>query len=338
LIWAKKAMLNHLRANLLLLAATLLLCSVVYPLILWVIGQTAFHDQAEGSLITDTDGKVRGSRLIAQPFSGKEYFQPRPSAAGANGYDASASGASNYAASNPLLRDRVARQLGPMVRYAKDSPTKPGELVGPDIEAWFAKQADDYALTWAKEHPKLAEQWVKDNYEAVANFLGKDKVEVKNKAGDNLLPFFEAFVKAKENKGTWPTTVEKKDGEKTTKVIEPVKEGDAVRAYFFDLWLTANKDNKDIVLQKVPADMVMASGSGLDPHITMANAKFQLGGVADEWATKTGAPRDRVVAEIEKLLDEKKFAPMFGLFGEPMLNVLEVNLELPKRMEPLAKH
>jgi K+-transporting ATPase ATPase C chain len=331
-------MLNHIRANLLLLAATLLLCSVAYPLILWLVGQSMFHDQAEGSMVTDPDGKVRGSRLIAQPFTGKEYFQPRPSAAGANGYDASASGASNYAASNPLLRDRVARQLGPMVRYAKDSPTKPGELVGPDIEAWFAKQPDNYALAWAKEHPKLAEQWVKDNFEAVANFLGKDKDEVKNKAGDNVLPFFEAFVKAKGNQGAWPTTAEKMDGDTTTKVIEPVKNGDAVRSYFFDSWLTANKDNKEIVLEQVPADMVMASGSGLDPHITMANAKYQLGGVADEWATKTGAPRDRVVAEIEKLLDEKKFAPMFGLFGEPMVNVLEVNLELPKRMDPLAKH
>jgi K+-transporting ATPase ATPase C chain len=331
-------MFSHIRANLLLLAATLLLCSVVYPLILWLVGQTFFHDQAEGSLITDSDGTVRGSRLIAQPFSGKEYFQPRPSAAGANGYDASASGASNYAASNPLLRHRVARQLGPMVKYAKESPTKPGEAVGPDVEAWFAKQPGDYALTWAKEHPKLAEQWIKDNYEAVANFLGKDKDEVKNKGSDNVLPFFEAFVKVKENKGAWPTSREKKDGDTTAKVIEPVKTGEAIQAYFFDLWLTANKDNKDMVLEKVPADMVMASGSGLDPHITLANAKYQLGGVADAWATKTGAPRERVVAEVEKLLDEKKFAPMYGLFGDPTINVLEVNLELPKRMEPLSKH
>jgi K+-transporting ATPase ATPase C chain len=335
-------MLNHIRANLLLLAATLLLCSVIYPLILWVVGQTFFHDKAEGNIfeakVTDENGKERtvsGSLQIAQPFSDNKYFQPRPSAVN---YDASASGASNYAASNPLLRARVARQLGPMVKYAKDSPTKPGEPVGPDIEAWFAKQPEDYALTWAKDHPSLAEQWVKDNAAIVAVLLEKEEKDVKNNASANAVPFFEAYMKVPEYKGTWPTTAEKKDGDTTTKVVEPVKKGEAIQAYFFDLWLTANKDNKEIVLEKVPADMVMASGSGLDPHITMANARYQLGRVADEWATKTGAPRDKVVAEIEKLLDDKKFAPMFGLFGEPMVNVLEVNLELPKRMEPLAKH
>jgi K+-transporting ATPase ATPase C chain len=345
-------MLNHIRANLLLLAATLLLCSVVYPLILWLFGQTAFHDQAEGSLIVD-DGKVRGSRLIAQPFSGAKYFKPRPSAVT---YDASASGASNYAASNPLLRDRVARQLATIVRYAEDSPVTPGELVGPDIEAWYPYHAwavehlaacasigpgmtipmaqrypaQQFPLTWAKEHPALAEQWIKDNYEAVANFLETDKDQVKNKAKEWVLPFFEAYVKVPDNRTTWPEAADKED----KKVIERVTKGEALRAHLFDLWLS---DNKYARLEKVPADMVMASGSGLDPHITMANAKYQLGGIADEWAKEIQAPRDKVVAEIEKLLDEKKFAPMFGLFGDPMVNVLEVNLELPKRMEALSK-
>ena len=56
---------------------------------------------------------MRGSRRIAQPFSDARYFQPRPSAAD---YNAAASTGSNYSASNPLLRDRVARQLGPIVR------------------------------------------------------------------------------------------------------------------------------------------------------------------------------------------------------------------------------
>jgi K+-transporting ATPase ATPase C chain len=107
-----------------------------------------------------------------------------------------------------------------------------------------------------------------------------------------------------------------------------------MQAYFFDLWL---RDNKDAKLKKVPADFVTTSGSGLDPHITVANAQFQLDGVADEWATKTGAPRDAVVKEIENVLGEKQFAPAFGLFGEPMVNVLEVNLELEKRMKALKK-
>ena len=80
----------HLRANLWLLVLTVLLCSVLYPLVLLGIGQTVFHDKAQGSLLTDASGNPIGSRLIAQPFTADEYFQPRPSAAS---YNAAASGA-----------------------------------------------------------------------------------------------------------------------------------------------------------------------------------------------------------------------------------------------------
>jgi potassium-transporting ATPase KdpC subunit len=347
---------SHLRANLVLLGSTLFLCSLVYPLVLWTVGQTVFHDKAEGSFIKEGD-TVRGSHLIGQPFTKPEYFWPRPSAAGSNnGYDASASGASNWAASNALLRDRVARQLGLIARYAKQSPTKPGEPVGDDVVEWFQKQPGDYALTWATQHPKLAEQWVKDNNEAVASFLKKDGDEVKKKAADYALPFFQAYTKAAVNKGTWPTSADKTESDKTIKVIEPVKDGDAIKSYCFDAWLTANKDNKSIILEKVPADLVMSSGSGLDPHITLASANYQLGRIADEWTKKIGATeevgavaggpasavitmrlRPKVGATIEKLLADKQFAPMFGLFGEPLVNVLEVNLELEKTLEPLWK-
>src|SRR6516165_10061002 len=132
-------MLAHLRANLLLLALTLLICCVLYPLTLWLIGQVAFSSAANGSLL-EKDGKVIGSRLIAQGFSKDEYFQPRPSAAGDDGYDASASSGSNLAASNPKLRGRVAQALGLIARYKKDGPWK-GAAVGDDVEAWFAEQS-----------------------------------------------------------------------------------------------------------------------------------------------------------------------------------------------------
>src|SRR5215475_196181 len=105
----------HIRANLWLLVLSILLCCFIYPLILLGIGQLFFHDQAQGSLITDASGKVIGSRLIAQPFTSDEYFQPRPSSPS---YNASASGASNWGGNNYLLRDRVAKALGPIVKYA----------------------------------------------------------------------------------------------------------------------------------------------------------------------------------------------------------------------------
>src|SRR5262249_10190502 len=124
---------DHLRACLSLLLLTVLLCSVLYPLALLGVGQAVLREKAQGSLVTDEDGKVVGSRLIAQGFSGDEYFQPRPSAAS---YNAAASGASNWGANNPLLRDRVAKDLGPIVRYGPKG-AKPGELVGDDIVKWF---------------------------------------------------------------------------------------------------------------------------------------------------------------------------------------------------------
>src|SRR6266542_4296078 len=70
--------------------ATLILAAVccgAYPLVVFGISQAVFRDKANGSLIVDKDGKVRGSRLLGQSFSGEKYFHSRPSAAG-NGYDA----------------------------------------------------------------------------------------------------------------------------------------------------------------------------------------------------------------------------------------------------------
>src|SRR5437764_3540748 len=126
---------SHLRACAWLLGLTIVLCAVLYPLTLLGIGQTMLRDQAGGSLLTDEDGKVIGSRLIAQSFSGDEYFQPRPSAASYNG---AASGASNWGANNYKLRDRVAQTLGPIVKY-RGGPKK-GKPVAEDIEAWLREK------------------------------------------------------------------------------------------------------------------------------------------------------------------------------------------------------
>ena len=111
-------MVSHLRANLLLLGLTVAICCVAYPVVLLVVGQTVFHDKAEGSLLYDQDGKAIGSKLIAQPFTGEKFFQSRPSAVS---YNAAGSGASNWGANNYLLRDRVARMLGPIVKYGSGS-------------------------------------------------------------------------------------------------------------------------------------------------------------------------------------------------------------------------
>lgn len=197
----------HLRANLWLLGLTVLLCCGVYPLTLWAIGQGVFPDKASGSLIVK-DGKVIGSRLIAQPFTRPEHFWPRPSAVS---FDASASGGSNLSANNPKLRNRVVQTLSDLNKYAHD----------------------------------------------------------------------------------------------------PNKE--------------------------VPADLVMASGSGLDPHITLQNAHYQLDRVVDAWAKKTEADPAAVRMKIEELLKDQAAAPFGGWAGVELINVLEVNRRLPDAMKEIAK-
>lgn len=175
------------------LVFAVLLCGV-YPLAVWAGGQVLFADKANGSLVTDADGTVRGSRLLAQSFTSEKYFQPRPSAAG-TGYDASSSSGTN---------------LGPTSK-------------------------------------KLA-----DNIQS------------------------------------------------------------AVVAY-----RTANGLAPDA---PVPADAVTSSASGLDPHISRANAKIQSGRVAKA----RGLAREKVAALVAAHTEGRDFA----IFGEPRVNVLLLNRAL----------
>ncbi len=106
-MFSMNAFLAQLRGAVL---ATLVLAAVtcgLYPLAVWGIAQTLFPDQANGSLIVDSAGTVRGSRLLGQGFTADRYFHPRPSAAGTNGYDASSSGGSNLGPTSQKLSDQI---------------------------------------------------------------------------------------------------------------------------------------------------------------------------------------------------------------------------------------
>jgi|SRR5436190_1271228 len=113
--------------------ATLVLtivCCGLYPLVVFGISQALFHDKANGSLILDTDGTVRGSRLLAQGFSADKYFHPRPSAAG-TGYDATSSGGSNLGPTSQKLSDAIKDRIAAYraENSLKESDSMPADAV-----------------------------------------------------------------------------------------------------------------------------------------------------------------------------------------------------------------
>ena len=99
-------------------------CCGIYPLVVFGIGQSFFHDQANGSLLVDKAGTIRGSRLLGQQFTSDKYFQSRPSAAG-NGYDATSSGGSNLGPTSSNLVGIITRRIANYRTQNKLAPNAP---------------------------------------------------------------------------------------------------------------------------------------------------------------------------------------------------------------------
>jgi len=103
-------------------------CCGLYPLIVFGISHTFFRDKANGSLIIDPDGAVRGSKLLGQGFADAKYFHPRPSAAG-NGYDATSSGGSNFGPTSRKLNDAIKDRIA---AYRKENSVNENQPVPAD--------------------------------------------------------------------------------------------------------------------------------------------------------------------------------------------------------------
>jgi K+-transporting ATPase ATPase C chain len=135
-----KDLIHELRISLMAtLSLAILLCGI-YPLLVWIVGQGLFPDNANGSLIV-RKGTVIGSVLLSQGFADPKYFHPRPSAAG-RGYDATLSGGSNL---GPLSRNlmetvkqrvqdyRIENNLSPDAPVPSDAVTASGSGLDPHI-------------------------------------------------------------------------------------------------------------------------------------------------------------------------------------------------------------
>ena len=104
---------------------TLVLTGLIYPFVMTGLAQVLFPWRANGSLVTDEKGQVVGSELIAQGFANPAYFQPRPSAAGEKGYDATSSSGSNLGPTSKKLQDRIKDEIE---RLREENPDAVGAI------------------------------------------------------------------------------------------------------------------------------------------------------------------------------------------------------------------
>jgi len=177
---------NELRPALVVFGLLTVLTGIAYPLVVTGIGQAAFHDQVNGSIVQSGDRAV-GSRLLGQPFSDPKYFWSRPSATGPQPYNGAVSSGSNQGPINPALeaavRDRIAA-----LRAADPTNTAPVpvDLVtasGSGLDPHISPAAAEYQVPRVARSRKMTEVHVRKLVAAATDgrtfrILGEPRVNV----------------------------------------------------------------------------------------------------------------------------------------------------------------
>ena len=176
---------KNLVTAVLMTVVTTILLGLVYPLVVTGLAQVIFPENANGQLIRAADGSVVGSRLLGQPFSSPGYFRSRPSAAGANGYDAGASSGSNLGPTNQKLIHRVRSDVEKLQAENPGQPV-PVDLVttsGSGLDPHISPAAAEFQVPRVARERGLSESEVRSLVAAHTEgrqfgFLGEPRVNV----------------------------------------------------------------------------------------------------------------------------------------------------------------